>query len=64
MAAWSAGRIIQRRYQNAGFILTSNKSFIGWGEIFGDQVLATASLDRLSDHATTRRMEETQSIFP
>ena len=40
-------RLIQRRYEKASLILTSNKSFIDWGEIFGDQVLATAILDRL-----------------
>ena len=34
-------------------ILTSNKSFADWGEIFNDQVLATAILDRLLHHATT-----------
>jgi DNA replication protein DnaC len=34
-------------------VLTSNKSFVDWGEIFGDHVLATAILDRLLHHATT-----------
>lgn len=34
-------------------ILTSNKSYIEWGKIFGDEVLATAILDRLLHHATT-----------
>ena len=33
--------------------MTSNKSFSDWGEIFGDQVIATAILDRLLHHATT-----------
>ena len=46
-------RLIQRRYEKASLILTSNKSFIDWGEIFGDQVLATAILDRLLHHSTT-----------
>lgn len=32
---------------------TSNKSFVDWGEIFNDQVLATAILDRLLHHCTT-----------
>ena len=32
---------------------TSNKSFLDWGEIFNDQVLATAILDRLLHHSTT-----------
>lgn len=34
-------------------IVTSNKSFLDWGEVFNDQVLATAILDRLLHHATT-----------
>lgn len=46
-------RLITRRYEKASLILTSNKSFSDWGEIFGDQVIATAILDRLLHHSTT-----------
>jgi DNA replication protein DnaC len=46
-------RLLSRRYEKASLILTSNKSFVDWGEIFNDQVLATAILDRLLHHATT-----------
>ncbi len=46
-------RLVARRYEKASMILTSNKSFVDWGEIFGDPVLATAILDRLLHHATT-----------
>jgi len=46
-------RLLTRRYEKASLILTSNKSFVDWGEIFGDHVLATAILDRLLHHATT-----------
>jgi DNA replication protein DnaC len=46
-------RLLTRRYERASLILTSNKSFVDWGEIFQDQVLATAILDRLLHHATT-----------
>ena len=42
-----------RRYERGSLIVTSNKSFTDWGEIFNDQVLATAILDRLLHHATT-----------
>ncbi len=31
-------------------ILTSNKSFSEFGQVFGDEVLATAILDRLLHH--------------
>jgi DNA replication protein DnaC len=46
-------RLIVRRYERASLIVTSNKSFIDWGEVFNDHVLATAVLDRLLHHATT-----------
>lgn len=46
-------RMINRRYERASTILTSNKSFMDWGEVFGDQVIATAILDRLLHHSTT-----------
>ena len=46
-------RLIVRRYERASMIITSNKSFLDWGEVFNDQVRATAILDRLLHHATT-----------
>jgi DNA replication protein DnaC len=46
-------RLVVRRYERASLIVTSNKSFLDWGEIFNDQVLATAILDRLLHHCTT-----------
>jgi DNA replication protein DnaC len=46
-------RLLTRRYERASLVLTSNKSYGDWGEIFNDQVLASAILDRLLHHATT-----------
>ncbi|MBB3183746.1 DNA replication protein DnaC [Halomonas fontilapidosi] len=46
-------RLVSRRYEKASLILTSNKSFTDWGDVFGDPVLATAILDRLLHHSTT-----------
>jgi DNA replication protein DnaC len=46
-------RLLVRRYERASLVVTSNKSFADWGEVFNDQVLATAILDRLLHHATT-----------
>lgn len=46
-------RLIHRRYERGAMVLTSNKSFVDWGEVFGDPVLASAILDRLLHHATT-----------
>jgi DNA replication protein DnaC len=46
-------RLIVRRYERGSLIVTSNKSFLDWGEVFNDHVLATAILDRLLHHSTT-----------
>lgn len=46
-------QLVVRRYERASMIVTSNKSFLDWGEVFNDHVLATAILDRLLHHATT-----------
>ena len=44
--------LIARRYEKGSIILTSNKAFVDWGKILGgDDVLATAILDRLLHHA-------------
>ncbi len=46
-------RLLVRRYERGSLIVTSNKGFTDWGEVFNDQVLATAILDRLLHHSTT-----------
>ncbi|WP_319800810.1 ATP-binding protein [Brevibacillus sp. WF146] len=46
-------QMISERYETGSIILTSNKSYGSWGEIFGESVLATAILDRLLHHSTT-----------
>lgn len=46
-------RLVARRYERASLVVTSNKSFLDWGEIFNDPVLATAVLDRLLHYSTT-----------
>jgi DNA replication protein DnaC len=38
------------RYEKSSAIITSNKSFADWQELFADQVIATAILDRLLHH--------------
>jgi DNA replication protein DnaC len=43
--------LVSRRYERASTIVTSNKPFSGWGEIFGDEVVAAAMIDRLVHHA-------------
>lgn len=44
-------RIIAARYEQASLIVTSNKSFESWAEVFPDPVIASAVLDRLVHHA-------------
>jgi len=43
--------LISRRYERASLIVTSNKPFSAWGEIFGDEITAAAMIDRLVHHA-------------
>jgi DNA replication protein DnaC len=43
--------LVSSRYERASLIVTSNKPFSGWGEIFGDEVVAAAMIDRLVHHA-------------
>ena len=44
--------VVSRRYERGSVILTSNKSFDEWAEVFsGDAVIVTAILDRLLHHS-------------
>ena len=43
--------LVSARYERASMIVTSNKPFSTWGEIFGDEVVAAAMIDRLVHHA-------------
>lgn len=43
--------IIVERYEHGSIILTSNRAFEEWHEIFGNPLLASAALDRLTHHA-------------
>ena len=40
-------QLVNARYEKGAMILTSNRGFAEWGELFGDPVVATALLDRL-----------------
>jgi len=53
MAAQFLFQLVSRRYLKGSIILTSNKSYGDWGDIFADQVLAAAILDRLLHHSIT-----------
>jgi DNA replication protein DnaC len=43
--------LVARRYERASLIVTSNKPFSAWGEIFGNDAAAAAMIDRLIHHA-------------
>ena len=44
-------QLVSSRYERASLIVTSNKQFGRWGEVFGDEVVAAAMIDRLVHHA-------------
>ena len=45
-------QVVSRRYERGSIVLTSNRGFGDWGQVFADQVVAGAILDRLLHHAT------------
>jgi DNA replication protein DnaC len=44
-------QLVSGRYERASMIVTSNKPFGRWGEVFGDDIVAAAMIDRLVHHA-------------
>jgi DNA replication protein DnaC len=44
-------QLISARYERASIVVTSNKPFGRWGEVFGDPIVAAAMIDRLVHHA-------------
>lgn len=50
-------QLVNARYEKGAVILTSNRSFKEWGQIFGDNVVAAALLDRLLHHAVVIHIE-------
>jgi DNA replication protein DnaC len=50
-------QLVNGRYEKGAMIITSNRGFAEWGEVFGDPVVATALLDRLLHHAVVIQIE-------
>jgi DNA replication protein DnaC len=50
-------QLVNARYEKGAMILTSNRGFAEWGDLFGDPVVATALLDRLLHHAVVVQIE-------
>ena len=46
-------QLVNRRYEKGGLLITTNQRVSEWGSVFGDEVLATAILDRLLHHSHT-----------
>lgn len=64
-------QLVNACYERSAMILTSNRGFAEWGEIFGDVVVATALLDRLLHHAiviviegSSYRLREHAQLLP
>jgi len=64
-------QLVNARYERGAMILTSNRGFAEWGDVFGDPVVATALLDRLLHHAvvvqiegSSYRMREHAALLP
>jgi len=45
--------IISERYEHGSIVMTSNRAFEEWAEVFNNDLLASAALDRLTHHAHT-----------
>lgn len=64
-------QLVNACYERCAMIMTSNRGFGEWGEIFGDPVVATALLDRLLHHAivvpiegNSYRLREHAALIP
>jgi hypothetical protein len=64
-------QLVNACYERCAMILTSNRGFSEWGDIFGDPVVATALLDRLLHHAivvpiegNSYRLREHAALIP
>ena len=50
--------LIADRYESSSLIITSNQAFGDWDQIFPDNVMAVAAIDRLVHHATIINIED------
>ena len=62
-------QLMSRRYEHASTVITSNKGFEEWGDVFGDEVMAAALIDRILHHChivnirgNSYRMREHQEL--
>ncbi len=57
-------QLVNARYERGAMILTSNRGFAEWGEVFGDPVVATALHDRLLHHTIFIQIERSSCPYP
>jgi DNA replication protein DnaC len=50
-------QLVSNRYERASVTVTSNKPFGHWGEVFGDETVAAAMIDRLVHHAEVHSLK-------
>ncbi|CAL9406759.1 IS21-like element helper ATPase IstB [Streptomyces sp. enrichment culture] len=50
-------QLVAHRYERASMIVTSDRPFGRWGEVFGDAGIASATVDRLVHHAEVVTLE-------
>ena len=50
-------QLVSSRYERASMIITSNMPFGRWGEVFNDDVIAAAMIDRLVHHAEVHALK-------
>nr|WP_274708117.1 ATP-binding protein [Arthrobacter sp. H16F315] len=51
--------MVSSRYEHASMILTSNLPFARWGDVFRDQTIASAMIDRIVHHADVISLKAT-----
>ena len=56
-------QLVNARYERGSMILTSNRGFAEWSEVFGDSVVATALLNRLLHHAVVIQIEGQATVY-
>ena len=56
-------QLVSSRDEHASLILTSNLPFARWGDVFGDQVVAAAMIDRIVHHAEVITTNGTQTVL-
>lgn len=49
--------VVTRRYERGSIVLTSNRGFAEWGQVFADTVVASAILDRILHHSTVMNIK-------